>query len=79
MSATVANFGTTASEQMYFGGAPLAHIELYYEVLRRKRLARSFPQGSACRHRQPFETINAQIDARAVLPHLRAEFAPLLD
>jgi hypothetical protein len=32
---------TTASEQMYFDGAPLAHVVLYYDKLRQEQLNRS--------------------------------------
>jgi hypothetical protein len=31
--------GTTASEEMYFDGAPLAHVVLYYDRKRDQRLA----------------------------------------
>lgn len=34
-------FGTTASEQMYFDGAPLAHVVHYYDRLRQERLQQS--------------------------------------
>jgi hypothetical protein len=39
MNTTRHHIGATASEQMFFHGAPLAHVVLYYELARSKRLA----------------------------------------
>lgn len=33
-----ADGGSSASEQMFFGGAPVAHVVLYYELLRTRRI-----------------------------------------
>jgi hypothetical protein len=35
------------SEQMYFHGAPLAHVVLYYEARQRKRIERRCKEASA--------------------------------
>ena len=39
MGSTAWPIGTTAAEQLYFDGAHVAHVVLYYDVLRRARLA----------------------------------------
>ena len=40
MTAGISQIGITASEQMFFGGAPLAHVVLYQELERVKLQAR---------------------------------------
>jgi len=72
MTPTISSIGTTASEQMYFGGAPFAHIELYYEQLRRRRLARALHDASRQRHRQISATMNlADTSTALTLVHPR--------
>jgi hypothetical protein len=52
MLARTAIIGTTPSEQMFFGGAPLAHVVLYYDLQWRKRQARLREENKIRQHRQ---------------------------
>lgn len=52
MSMGVTQIGTTASEQMFFGGAPLAHVVLYYELQSKKRRVRLRELNKIRQHQQ---------------------------
>lgn len=78
MTTMSSRFGSTASEQMFFGGAPLVHVVLYYEIQRRRRLTRSLHRNTSQQHRPLMRCLEPRCDvASQVLSHIRAQSAAL--
>jgi hypothetical protein len=78
MTAKVPPTGTTAAEQMFFAGAPLAHVVLYYELQRTKRIVRRLTVSGAGQQRQLIAWLEAQQRRRELWAHLRSEFAEFM-
>jgi len=58
----------TPSEQMYFGGAPLAHVVLYYEIQRKRRWARSRAYTTIRQHDQLIRCLAERFDKPETIP-----------
>ena len=70
MTDATANIFTTPSEQMFFGGAPVAHVVLYYERSRDERLAKLRPAGSAREYRRTVDWLASMERERRCTPPL---------
>jgi hypothetical protein len=70
MLARTAIIGTTPSEQMFFGGAPLAHVVLYYDLQWRKRQARLREENKIRQHRQLIKCLAERHGADRPVAHL---------